>query len=160
MEGSESALTALAENQRLPPSTRSSGAQCGWDPYEVWRTRVLLPRLAQNARSLAGPSAIRVALIAPRIHDLDIPSRDHANTAADPHRSDNAPRRELIDAFCLLLIGELAEAVLSVFERAIVRNVRDGGRRTWKIRREGIVPSAWPTSWPSGSPQMRQTAKH
>ena len=23
----------------------------GWDPYEVWRTRILLPRLAEAARS-------------------------------------------------------------------------------------------------------------
>jgi hypothetical protein len=33
----------------------------GWDPYEVWRTRVLLPRLAEQSKRLpeALPSNVR-----------------------------------------------------------------------------------------------------
>jgi hypothetical protein len=27
---------------------RHGAAKLGWDPYEVWRTRVLLPRLAEQ----------------------------------------------------------------------------------------------------------------
>ena len=32
------------------PSTPGKGVTSGWDPYEVWRTRVLLPRLAESGR--------------------------------------------------------------------------------------------------------------
>jgi hypothetical protein len=31
--------------------TEKPAAVTGWDPYEVWRTRILLPRLAKAARS-------------------------------------------------------------------------------------------------------------
>jgi hypothetical protein len=38
------------------PSPSEPSLQAGWDPFEVWRTRVLLPRLAE-AREEAKSSA-------------------------------------------------------------------------------------------------------
>lgn len=38
----------------------------GWDPYEVWRTRVLLPRLKQLEAN--APEAARPAAGAGRLH--------------------------------------------------------------------------------------------
>jgi hypothetical protein len=42
---------ALPERPSSAAAESSSGA--GWDPYEVWRTRVLLPRLAERDRVAA-----------------------------------------------------------------------------------------------------------
>jgi len=36
------ALIAVPTPAKLEPAKESPG---GWDPYEVWRTRVLMPRL-------------------------------------------------------------------------------------------------------------------
>ena len=35
----------------------------GWDPYEVWRTRVLLPRLEESASVEPKPAVERPALV-------------------------------------------------------------------------------------------------
>ena len=41
----------------LADADQRGAAHLGWDPYEVWRTRVLLPRLAeQMPRAEAEPS--------------------------------------------------------------------------------------------------------
>lgn len=34
----------------------------GWDPFEVWRTRVLLPRLAESGEKAGGTSAPQAAV--------------------------------------------------------------------------------------------------
>lgn len=39
----------------LSGADRSRVAYVGWDPYEVWRTRVLLPRLAAQAAGNDAP---------------------------------------------------------------------------------------------------------
>ena len=50
--------TATAGDARLTNSVtpratnRPEIAVVGWDPYEVWRTRVLLPRLAGHAADI------------------------------------------------------------------------------------------------------------
>ncbi len=31
------------------PASSEAAASAGWDPYEVWRTRILLPRQRQQA---------------------------------------------------------------------------------------------------------------
>ena len=47
----------LSVSAPLTDSERHGGATLGLDPYEVWRTRVLLPRLAeQMPRAEAEPS--------------------------------------------------------------------------------------------------------
>jgi hypothetical protein len=38
-------LSAAATSQASPPAK-----QHGWDPFEVWRTRILLPRLADTGK--------------------------------------------------------------------------------------------------------------
>jgi hypothetical protein len=42
-------------------SDRRAVRDIGWNPYEVWRTRVLLPRLAEQSKRLpeALPSNVR-----------------------------------------------------------------------------------------------------
>lgn len=43
-------LPAAKKNLIVHSSTPNTPTQeTGWDPFEVWRTRVLLPRLAQSA---------------------------------------------------------------------------------------------------------------
>jgi hypothetical protein len=42
------------------PTTPNQSQQLGWDPIEVWRTRVLLPRLAQ-LRDEAAPKPVATA---------------------------------------------------------------------------------------------------
>jgi hypothetical protein len=39
-----------------PMPTAPAPQQRGWDPVEVWRTRVLLPRLAAEQKGAGGPS--------------------------------------------------------------------------------------------------------
>jgi hypothetical protein len=52
-------MTLPATNKNLvlhaaPQTTSASPKQAaGWDPFEVWRTRVLLPRLAEERQEKA-----------------------------------------------------------------------------------------------------------
>ena len=51
-------LTPATDNDLAVAKPVSPGGPDGWDPYEVWRTRVLLPRLeAQAERSTTIQSA-------------------------------------------------------------------------------------------------------
>lgn len=45
----------IARTNDTPRSASDSKAASspGWDPFEVWRTRVLLPRLAENTTAVA-----------------------------------------------------------------------------------------------------------
>ena len=38
----------LVLHSTKPPTSPSQATEAGWDPFEVWRTRVLLPRLAET----------------------------------------------------------------------------------------------------------------
>jgi len=50
------------EGSELPISSRKSGSTVGWDPYEVWRTRVRVQRTKQDgAAMLQDPTDARVA---------------------------------------------------------------------------------------------------
>ena len=43
-------VTAVTVNSVVSrPGDRPGAGLAGWDPYEVWRTRVLVPRLAEQA---------------------------------------------------------------------------------------------------------------
>jgi hypothetical protein len=46
-----SAIRSAATNADASPQAR----QHGWDPFEVWRTRILLPRLAETGKQEAPP---------------------------------------------------------------------------------------------------------
>jgi hypothetical protein len=48
-----------------PTPAPSQAAESGWDPFEVWRTRVLQPRLAE-ARDEKAPTAPAVIPLARR----------------------------------------------------------------------------------------------
>ena len=48
-----------------PPSADQK-PQSGWDPFEVWRTRVLLPRLAEERNDkVAAAPAPQIQLVRP-----------------------------------------------------------------------------------------------
>jgi hypothetical protein len=58
-------MTLPATNKNLAlltttsPATPSSQKQpSGWDPFEVWRTRVLLPRLADQREEKAAATPV------------------------------------------------------------------------------------------------------
>ena len=46
-----------------PTTAPSPAAESGWDPFEVWRTRVLQPRLAEarDEKAPASPAVIPLA---------------------------------------------------------------------------------------------------
>ena len=51
-------MTLPATKKNLPvhassPSTQPPQKPTGWDPFEIWRTRVLLPRLAESREDQA-----------------------------------------------------------------------------------------------------------
>jgi hypothetical protein len=52
----------LKRQRELPITVSQDREPSGWDPYEVWRTRVLLPRL--HAEEPAAPVEIRAIKIA------------------------------------------------------------------------------------------------
>ena len=45
-----------------PTSTKPANAEAGWDPFEVWRTRVLLPRLTEAREEKAATTVAPVPL--------------------------------------------------------------------------------------------------
>ena len=56
-------MTLPATKKNLPvhassPPTQPTQKPSGWDPFEIWRTRVLLPRLAESReeQATAAPS--------------------------------------------------------------------------------------------------------
>lgn len=56
-------MTLPATNKNLvlhtttpSPTHAAQKPQTGWDPFEVWRTRVLLPRLAEQREAEALPA--------------------------------------------------------------------------------------------------------
>jgi hypothetical protein len=48
-----------ALNAVTPANQPTPKEQAGWDPFEIWRTRVLLPRLAEarESKTAAAPAA-------------------------------------------------------------------------------------------------------
>jgi hypothetical protein len=63
-------LPATNKNLVLHTTTSTTPAaqkpQSGWDPFEVWRTRVLLPRLAEERENkLPAAPALQVQLVRP-----------------------------------------------------------------------------------------------
>jgi hypothetical protein len=45
------------------PTSAPQKPQPGWDPFEVWRTRVLLPRLAEEREDKAVTPVLPVQLV-------------------------------------------------------------------------------------------------
>jgi hypothetical protein len=50
-------LPAPNKNRIAQGAAEAQTAATGWDPFEVWRTRVLLPRLAESRDSTATSAA-------------------------------------------------------------------------------------------------------
>jgi hypothetical protein len=105
---------AFEEQEAIPRAARSApdtGTTSGWDPYEVWRKRVLLPRLAQDERNRLSRTAVATTLyVVPAIAPNDSPAIDW--DASDTSRSDEGLRRELIGAIHWLLVAGLASTFL------------------------------------------------
>jgi hypothetical protein len=53
--------TAFRVTSSPPPS--EPAPQTGWDPFEVWRTRVLLPRLAEAREEKTSSPSVAVQLV-------------------------------------------------------------------------------------------------
>jgi hypothetical protein len=49
-------IAALVAVPATPKAAAPKEATGGWDPYEVWRTRVLLPRLEPRLTSAERPA--------------------------------------------------------------------------------------------------------
>ena len=48
----------LVLHKPTPTTPASKNAEAGWDPFEVWRTRVLLPRLAEEREDKAAVAPV------------------------------------------------------------------------------------------------------
>jgi hypothetical protein len=56
----------LALHTNTPTTQQAQHESAGWDPFEIWRTRVLLPRLAEaHEDKAAGPHADPINLLLP-----------------------------------------------------------------------------------------------
>lgn len=53
----------LVLHNPTPTTPASKNAEAGWDPFEVWRTRVLLPRLAEAREEKAATTVAPVPLV-------------------------------------------------------------------------------------------------
>jgi hypothetical protein len=93
-------------------SSEGSAATPGWDPYEVWRTKILLPRLAeQEADRLAKLAAgKRLYVVAPTSKPADeLTPAAQAPTPEGPLSwNDEALKREMIEVLSSLLVIGLA----------------------------------------------------
>jgi hypothetical protein len=65
------------------PETVPTQSPVGWDPYEVWRTRVLLPR---QLRQSAEPPRESPVPVMPRLQHPQ-PARSVPSLARPPHRN-------------------------------------------------------------------------
>ena len=118
------------QEQAAPPpalSTRSTGAAAGWDPYEVWRTRVLFPLLADKERN-------RSLSASPPVEALVLPLLVDERSQADHPRNDEL-EQELTIAVSYLLLAGLNGLFGSGAERG----------RHWPL--QGLGPKHAPPSW-------------
>lgn len=53
----------LVLHSTTPTTPPAQSQQTGWDPFEVWRTRVLLPRLAEAREEKPAPTIAPVQLV-------------------------------------------------------------------------------------------------
>jgi hypothetical protein len=53
----------LVLHSTTPTTAPAQSQQAGWDPFEVWRTRVLLPRLAEAREEKSAPTIAPVQLV-------------------------------------------------------------------------------------------------
>ena len=53
----------LALHNSTPTTPTGKNAEAGWDPFEVWRTRVLLPRLAEEREEKPTTTVAPVPLV-------------------------------------------------------------------------------------------------
>jgi hypothetical protein len=84
----------------------------GWDPYDVWRTRILLPRLAEQEAERCAKIAAgkRLYVVASSGKTADEPAPTAPSPAASLDASDDALKREMIDVLGSLLAIGLASA--------------------------------------------------
>jgi hypothetical protein len=112
------------EKQMVPAPTMSahhSGVTSGWDPYEVWRTRVLRPRIAEEALgrlSLTAPvTALCVVAEATSGVDASSKGRESDLTSESIATDDQALRHELTNVIASLCLAGLTSIFLKDSER-------------------------------------------
>ncbi len=66
MSTTTAAWIAATKQDPKPAAKALETVTGGWDPYEVWRTRVLLPRLEAQETKRPEPKAATVTPLVPR----------------------------------------------------------------------------------------------
>jgi hypothetical protein len=105
-----------------------SGVTSGWDPYEVWRTRVLRPRMAAEERSrptLVAPVAALCVVIQPTSTDTESSHDDEPAFATESFPVDDAAlRHELTNVIASLCLAGLTTILLKDSDRRARRDTR------------------------------------
>jgi len=123
------------EQQLVPHPTivaGNSGATSGWDPYEVWRTRVFLPRLAGEERARLSLAPVATLCVVPEARTNDEPSDGARDRSPD---DGEALRQELIDVIGSLYLAGLTSILLNYSDRLPPRYSR---------RPRGVSPTTLP----------------
>lgn len=98
------------------PAAHLSAPPVGWDPYEVWRTRVLLPRLAA-AHSAATPATVPTDTAQgtprPPMHATVVPTTERRAAQRSPQRP--RPRVPMQLAERVAVLGRWAVAISVAF---------------------------------------------
>jgi hypothetical protein len=98
--------------QQIVPTTAAphSGLQTGWDPYEVWRTRVLLPRVAVEERAPQSRAAAVLVVTQPIGKD-DKTSTGGESTLEYQRRPNDD---EALEKEAMNLLGSLCLAAVTI----------------------------------------------
>jgi hypothetical protein len=109
----EEARTALGEIQN-PALSKWGNTPSGWDPYEVWRTRILLPRLAEDNRVLRHTAAVKGwETVAPQSNNIKL-----GTPHAPSHASGQGLWHDTIEVIHLCVVAGLADVFLSQIRTA------------------------------------------
>lgn len=120
----------MGTEQRVPRKTmaqENNDVTSGWDPYEVWRTRVFIPRAAAEAVASPAPTAPVAALLV--VAQADGTSDDAAAVDWPLGRNDHdALKHELIDVISSLCLAGLTSIWLNSSERRSLQYARRSRR--------------------------------
>jgi hypothetical protein len=108
-------VSRVGLKQELLPLSSSTApgtdASAGWDPYEVWRTRILLPRLAsESAKPVPFQPTLKVVSVVPSADPIV------AKPWVQAHAADESARRAVVHAISVLLVA-VTGAILSYADR-------------------------------------------
>jgi len=114
----------VGTEQQISPrpavSARNGGATSGWDPYEVWRTRVLVSELTGRApdRVSGTPAVATFRPVVPAVRTHAEPANGSEwSEAAVGRANDEDLERELINAISSLCLAGLTGVFLTYVDR-------------------------------------------